>query len=176
MCILPILEFRGKIPKIHPSCYVSSRATIAGDVTIGEESNIWPNAVIRGDWNKVVIGVRASIQDCCVLHEDWNSPLIVGDRVVIGHGAVLHGCTIGSDAVIGIRAVVLNGAKVGDWTIIAAGSVVTENVEIPPRSLAVGVPAKVLKELNLEQIERIRKGNESYVHLGNEYRKIEGRT
>lgn len=139
---MPILEFDDKKPRIHPSCYVASNPTIIGDVTLGEDSNIWPNTVIRGDSNSINIGKRASIQDCCVIHADQNHPVIFGDRVLMGHMAIAHGCHVGSNVLIGIRSVVLDGARIGDWSIVAAGFVVTEDTDIPPRSLALGIPAK----------------------------------
>jgi len=167
---LPILEFEGKKPRIHPSCYVASNATIVGDVTIGEDSNIWPNAVIRGDWNSVNIGKRASIQDCCVIHVDPSHPLAFGDRVLMGHGAIAHGCHVGSNVLIGTRSIVLDGVKIGDWVIIAAGTLLTEGTDVPSKSLVMGAPGKVVKELEDRHLTMISAGNEGYVYLGRTYR------
>jgi len=167
---LPILEFDGKKPDIHPSCYVAPNATIIGDVTLGEESSVWPNAVIRGDVNKISIGARTSVQDNCVIHATRETPTIIGDEVIMGHGAILHACTIGKHVLIGMGAKVLDEASLGDWIIVAAGSVVTEKAVIPSKSLVVGVPAKVIKSLSSQHMERIKLGAEAYVDLSREYK------
>ncbi len=167
---MPILEFEGKKPRIHPSCYVASNATIVGNVTIGEDSNIWPNAVIRGDLNSVSIGKRASIQDCCVIHVDESHPVNFGDRVLMGHGAIAHGCYVGSNVLIGTRAVVLDGVRIGDWAIIAAGSLLTEGTVVPSKSLVMGAPGKVVRELEDRHFTMISSGSVRYVYLGQTYR------
>jgi len=168
---LPILEFDGKKPNVHPSCYVASNATIIGDVAIGEESSVWPNAVIRGDVNKIVIGARTSVQDNCVVHVTRETPTIIGNEVIMGHGAIVHACTVGSHVLIGMGASVLDKASLGDWVIVAAGAVVTEKAVIPPKSLVAGIPAKVMKSLGPQQMERIKLGAEAYVDLSRKYKK-----
>lgn len=173
---LPVMKFDGKKPTIHPSCYIDPTAVIIGNVTIGEDCSVWPNAVIRGDQNRIVIGARTSVQDNCVIHVTSESPVTVAGQVVIGHGAILHACSIGKNVLVGINAVVLNGVKVGDRVIIVAGAMVTENTEIPSSSLVMGVPAKVAKTLSPAHVERIRAGVDSYVRLGRRYREASGRS
>ena len=167
---MPILEFDGKKPNIHPSCYVAPSATIIGDIILGEESSVWPNAVIRGDVNKITIGARTSVQDNCVVHVTRETPTIIGDEVIMGHGAIAHACTVGNHVLIGMGAIVLDKASVGDWVIVAAGAVVTEKAVIPSKSLVAGIPAKVIKTLSPQHMERIRLGAEAYVDLSRKYK------
>ena len=168
---MPIVEFNGKKPEVPSSCYVASSATIVGDVVLGERCNIWPNAVIRGDLNKVRIGSEVSVQDVSMLHVDPGFPLTVGDRVTIGHGAILHGCTIMEDVLIGMGSIVLNGARVESNTVVAAGAVVKENSEMARGSLLAGVPAKVVKKLTASQIDLIKVSAKVYLQLSEEYRR-----
>ncbi|MDH5361878.1 MAG: gamma carbonic anhydrase family protein [Aigarchaeota archaeon] len=168
---MPIVVFNGKKPEVPSSCYVASSATIVGDVVLGEKCNIWPNAVIRGDFNKVRIGSEVSIQDGSMLHVDPGFPLTIGDRVTIGHGAILHGCTIMADVLIGMGSIVLNGARVESNTVVAAGAVVKENSEVAGGSLLAGVPAKVVKKLTASQIDLIKVSAKVYVQLSEEYRR-----
>lgn len=123
--------------------YKSSHSVVEGAVTLGEDANIWHYAVVRADEDRITIGARTNVQDGAVLHVDEGWPLSVGCGVTIGHRAVVHGCTIGDDVLVGMGAIVMNGAKVGAGSIIAAGAVVTGGMEIPPDSLVMGVPAKV---------------------------------
>jgi len=169
---MPILEFNSKKPKFPSSCYIASSATIVGDVVLGDGCNVWPNVVIRGDLNKVRIGSEVSVQDGAVLHVDPGFPLTVGDRVTIGHGAILHGCTIMEDVLIGMGSVILNGTRVESNTIVAAGAVVKENSEVPSGSLLAGVPAKVIKKLTASQTDLIKLSADVYVQLSKEYRRI----
>ncbi|MDH5703866.1 MAG: gamma carbonic anhydrase family protein [Aigarchaeota archaeon] len=169
--MMPIVVFNGKKPEVPSSCYVASSATIVGDVVLGEKCNIWPNAVIRGDFNKVRIGSEVSIQDGSMLHVDPGFPLTIGDRVTIGHGAILHGCTIMADVLIGMGSIVLNGARVESNTVVAAGAVVKENSEVAGGSLLAGVPAKVVKKLTASQIDLIKVSAKVYVQLSEEYRR-----
>jgi len=149
-------EYKGKRPKIGERVFVAEGAQIIGDVEIGEECSIWFNAVIRGDSDIVRIGKYTNFQDGCVGHTMRNEcPLILGDYVTIGHGAVLHGCTVESHSLIGMHATLLNNVKVGTQSIIAAGAVVTERMVIPPRSLVMGMPAKVKRELTEAEIASI---------------------
>ena len=155
---------------VSSSAFVADNATVLGEVKIGEQSSVWFGAVIRGDTAAVTIGERSNIQDLCVLHADPGYPCKVGDDVTIGHAAVVHGATIGDGAMIGIRAVVLNGAKIGAGAIVGAGAVVTEDTEIPPGHLAVGVPAKVIRELSTENVQRTKHAAGHYVQASAEYR------
>lgn len=166
-----IHEFEGKKPKIEKSCFIAEGACVIGDVKIGEDSSVWFNAVVRADLNKIRIGKRVGVQDCCVLHVDEKNSLEIADDVVIGHGAVLHGCKIGKNCLIGMSTVILSGAEVGDNSVVAAGAVVTENMKIPAKSFVVGVPAKIAKEVSSEMIEKIRKNVREYVGLKRKYEK-----
>lgn len=164
------IPYKGKMPNLHPSVFVAEGARIIGDVTVGEEGSVWFNAVLRGDLAPIRIGRGSNIQDNAVGHVDEGKPLIVGDRVTVGHGAVIHGCTIRDGALIGMGAIVLSGAEVGECALVGAGSVVKENSVIPPRTLAVGVPAKPVRELTEDEIRQMAENAESYVRKGKEFR------
>jgi carbonic anhydrase/acetyltransferase-like protein (isoleucine patch superfamily) len=143
-----IRRYQGRLPQIPSSCYVDLSAQLIGDVTLGEHSSVWMNAVLRGDVNAIRVGANSNVQDCAVLHGQRNLyPVIVGDWVTIGHNATVHGCVIEDEVLIGIGAIVLNGCRIGAGSIIAAGSVVPERTEVPPRTLWAGVPAKLRREL-----------------------------
>ncbi len=162
------IDFRPDL--VSSSSFVASNATLIGDVFIAEMASVWFGAVLRGDAAPIRIGSQSNVQDLCCLHADPGFPCIIGQRVTIGHAAVVHGATIEDDSLIGIRAVVLNGARVGAHSIIGAGAVVTEGQVIPPRSLAVGVPARVLRELTDADMERVRQAADHYVAAGQAYR------
>lgn len=142
--------------------YIAEGAKIIGDVQIGEDSSVWYNAVIRGDSNSIVIGKNTNVQDNAVLHTSHSHALSVGDNVTIGHGAIVHGCTIGNNVLIGMGAIVLDGIVVEDNCIIGAGALVTQNKVIPSGSLALGNPAKVVRELKVEEIASILKNAYEY--------------
>jgi carbonic anhydrase/acetyltransferase-like protein (isoleucine patch superfamily) len=144
---------------------VDQSAQVIGDVTVGERSSIWLNVSIRGDVNSIHIGSETSIQDNSVLHVDTADQfrLSIGDRVTVGHRVVLHGCTVENDALIGIGAIVLNGARVGPGSIVAAGALVPEGMDVPANSVAMGVPAKVRREVTAEERDRFRTNVENYV-------------
>ena len=164
-----IREYKGILPKIDKEAFVAETAAIIGDVEIGRDSAIWYGAVLRGDESPIRIGEKTSVQDNCVLHCDDESPMIIGENVTIGHGAIVHGATIGNNVLIGMGAIILNGAKIGDNAVIGAGAVVKENADIPAASLAVGVPAKVVRMLTEEQISQ-RKTLSYYVKLAEDYK------
>ena len=149
--------------------FVAPTATVIGDVTLGEETGIWYGAVIRGDKDRIEIGAGSNVQDNAVVHTSRGHPARIGREVSVGHGAILHGCTIGDRVLVGMGAIVMNGAVVGEDSIIAAGAVVTEGTVIPPGSVVMGVPAKVKKEATPEQREDIRKNAESYIALAKSY-------
>jgi len=134
-----------KVPKVHPSAYVAPTAVIVGDVTVEEGVSIWENAVLRGDVDCIVVGKNSNIQDCAVIHVSTGVPTIIGENVTVGHGAIVHAATIKDNVIVGMNAVVLDNAEVGEGSIIGAGAVVTPGTKIPPKSLAVGVPAKVVR-------------------------------
>jgi len=146
-------NFKNLRPKIHESCFIAPTADVIGDVTVGENSSIWHRTVLRGDVNKIVVGANTNIQDGSIVHVADDYPTIIGDNVTIGHGAIVHGCTVKDGAFIGMGAIILDGAVIGEGALIGAGALVTEGKEIPPYSLAVGVPAKVVRELSQEYIE-----------------------
>jgi len=154
------------MPRIAASAYIDSSAQIIGDVIIGERSSVWPNVSIRGDVNYIRVGDETSIQDHCVLHVDHDVyPCLVGNRVTVGHSAVLHGCQVDENALIGIGAIVLNGAKIGAGAVIAAGALVPEGMEVPPETLAMGAPAKVRRSVTAEEKQRFRKNCDNYVKI-----------
>jgi carbonic anhydrase/acetyltransferase-like protein (isoleucine patch superfamily) len=143
-----IRSYQGRLPQIPASCYVDPSAQLNGDVTLGEHSSVWMNAVLRGDVNFIRVGANSNVQDCAVLHGQRNVyPVIVGDWVTIGHNATVHGCVVEDEVLIGIGAAVLNGCRIGTGSIIAAGALVPEGTEVPPRTLWAGVPAKLRREL-----------------------------
>ena len=166
-----IVEFEGRRPQIAESAYIAPNATVIGDVTIGEEANIWYGAVLRGDAGAIAIGARTSVQDNVVVHVNGRHDTLVGADVVIGHGVVLEGCTIGDGALLGMNATILSGATIGPGALIAAGAVVREGGVVPAGSLAAGVPAEVKKELNRALQERIRRGAAGYVSAAQKHRR-----
>lgn len=154
---------------VAPSAWIAPNATVIGDVELAENASVWFGAVIRGDTEWVRIGKRSNVQDLVCIHADEGVPCTVGDDTTIGHSAVVHGAKIGNNVLIGIRAVVLNGAVVGDNSIVAAGAVVLEGQQIPPRSLAVGIPARIVRELSDADIGRIHFGAEHYTQAAVAY-------
>jgi carbonic anhydrase/acetyltransferase-like protein (isoleucine patch superfamily) len=166
-----IRAYRGVVPKIAASAYIDQSAQVIGDVVVGERSSIWPNVTVRGDVNWIRIGEETSIQDNSVLHCDAGVfPLQIGSRVTVGHLAMLHGCTVEDECLIGIGAIVLNGAKIGSGSVIAAGAVVPEGMQVPPQSLVMGVPAKVKRPVTPEEQERFRQNAKRYVEATAIYR------
>lgn len=153
--------FRGKMPEIHPTAFVSPLAYLSGKVSVGEESGVFPGASLRGDYAPIRVGARSSVQDCAVLHAG-RSPCTVGDQVTVAHHAVLHGCTVGSNTIIGIHATVLDEVKIGEWCIVAAGSVVPARTVIEPNSMVSGIPAKVTGTLTDKQRRIIEDSWKSY--------------
>jgi carbonic anhydrase/acetyltransferase-like protein (isoleucine patch superfamily) len=146
-----IRPYRGILPVIPASCYIDVSAQVIGDVVLGDQSSVWMNAVLRGDVNSIRIGAQSNVQDCAVLHGmRYLYPVIIGDRVTIGHNATVHGCVLEDDVLIGIGAVVLNNAHIGTGSIIAAGAVIPEQMVIPPNSLVAGVPGKIRRTLGEE--------------------------
>lgn len=151
--------------------YVAPNATVIGRVNLGDESSVWFGAVLRGDNDDINVGARSNIQDGCIVHVDPGVPVNIGEDVVVGHGAIVHGATVGDNTLIGMRATLLNKAKVGKCCIIGAHSLVTEGTEIPDFSVVMGVPGKIVKQLSPEQAEKIKKNAANYVALGKRYLK-----
>lgn len=167
--------YRGVTPKVASSAYIDPSAQVIGDVTVGKCSSIWPNVTARGDVNSIRIGDDTNIQDNSVLHCDAGLfPLEIGHRVTVGHLAMLHGCTIEDDCLIGIGATVLNGARIGHGSVIAAGAVVPEGTQVPPESMVMGVPAKVKRPLTVEERVRFRQNALHYVEAARIYKEEAG--
>jgi carbonic anhydrase/acetyltransferase-like protein (isoleucine patch superfamily) len=163
--------YRGKFPSVAASAYVDPSAQVIGDVFIGERSSIWANTTLRGDVNRIYIGEETNIQDNSVLHGELDEyEVIVGNRVTVGHMAVLHGCVVEDDCLIGIGAIILNGAKIGRGSVIAAGALVSESMEVPANSLVMGLPAKVRRQVSAEERERFAKNNQNYIRYRQDYR------
>lgn len=148
-----IKEYEGHKPQLHPTVRVAENAAIIGKATLEKEVNVWYSAVIRADGDAIVIGEGTNVQDCAVLHCDSGAPIHVGKNVVIGHGAIVHSCTVGDDCIIGMGATLLSGCKIGNGCIIGGGAVVAGNMDVPDHSLVVGLPAKVIKQTTPEQRE-----------------------
>ena len=163
-----IMEYKGISPKISPDAFVAPTAYIIGKVSIEADASVWFGAVIRGDEASISIGEGSNVQDNAVLHCDEHSPMVIGKNVTLGHGAIIHGATIGDNTLIGMGAVVLNGANIGENCIVGAGAVVKENAVIPPNSMLVGVPAKIIRTLDENAIAE-RKKQSYYVPLSKDY-------
>lgn len=165
-----ILSYRGKNPLIHPSAFVAPGACVVGQVRLAKDSSVWFNCVLRGDLNRIEVGKATNIQDGSILHVDYKRPCLVGDGVHVGHGVNLHGCVVESGAMIGIGAIVLSDARVGKEAIVGAGSVVLEGTKIPPRTLAVGSPARIVRQLTQSDIRYVKYWVKEYVRFAKYYR------
>ena len=167
-----IRAFRGKVPSVAASAYIDSSAQVIGDVTVGDRASIWPNVVVRGDINSIVIGEESNVQDNSVLHCDPGEQfrLVIGNRVTIGHLAMVHGCTIEDESLIGIGAIILNGARIGRGSVVAAGALVPEGMQVPPGSMVMGVPGKIKREVTAEEQDRFRENALRYVENAKRFR------
>ena len=155
---------------MHPTAFVDESAQVIGDVRIGPESSVWMNAVLRGDVNSIRVGQRTNVQDGTVIHVMHHThPTAVGDDVTIGHGAIVHGCTVGNRVLVGMGAILLNGSMVGEDSIVAAGSLVTENMVVPPRSLVMGSPARVRRPLTDDEVRFVLESAGNYVRYRLDY-------
>ena len=164
-----IISYHGKTPETGQAAFVAENAAVTGDVTLGKDSSVWFSAVIRGDGPHIEIGERSNIQDGCVLHADPGYPLTVGSRVTVGHGAILHGCTVGDGTLIGMGAIVLNGAKIGKNCIVGAGALVTGGKEFEDGMLILGSPAKAVRRLTPVEIASNLSSAKHYVEQAKEY-------
>ena len=164
-----IRAYRGIVPKIAASAYIDQSAQVIGDVVVGERSSIWPNVTARGDVNAIRIGDESNIQDNVVLHADPGIPLVIGDRVTVGHLAMLHGCTIGNGSLIGIGSVVLNRAKIGCNCLIAAKSLVPEGKVIADNSIVRGIPGRVVGQVTDKHLAMMELSYRSYVARASRY-------
>ena len=165
-----IRPHRGRVPRVHGSVFIDDSAQVIGEVEIGEESSVWMCAVVRGDVNWIRIGKRSNVQDGTIVHVMTNThPTQIGDNVTIGHAAVIHGCTIEDQCLIGMGAILLNGSHVGTGSIVAAGTLLVEGMKVPPRSLVMGSPAKVKRTLSDEDVAEIQMYADRYVQYRLDY-------
>ena len=165
-----LLPYKGKRPKLHETVYVEASARIIGDVIIGAYTSVWFNAVVRGDVNYIRIGERTNVQDNSVLHVTKDVyPLIIGSDVTIGHNAVLHGCIVKDRCLIGMGSIILDDAEIGEDTIVGAGALVTEGTKVPPGSLILGAPARVVRKLSGEEVEGILTAAKNYLEYTQNY-------
>ncbi|MEG0764950.1 MAG: gamma carbonic anhydrase family protein [Pseudoflavonifractor sp.] len=155
----------GKTPRLHPEARIAENATVLGEVTAQAGVNIWYGAVVRADANFIRIGADTNIQDCAVVHNDDASPVTLGRGVTVGHGAIVHGCTVEDDCLIGMGAILLNGCVIGRESVVAAGALVKQNDIIPPRSMVMGTPAKVVRPLREDEVAFISVNCQEYVQL-----------
>ena len=166
-----IKSFRGVEPRIHETAFVAENAVIIGDVEIGEQSSVWYGSILRADVNSIRIGARTNIQDASVIHVTSKThDTVLEDEITLGHRVTIHGCYIETGSLIGIGAIVLDGARIGRNSLVAAGSLVTPNTEIPPRSLVMGSPARVKRELSEEEVKDLARFWQNYVELSKHYR------
>ena len=164
-----IMKFKEFYPVIHAKAWVAPSADVIGNITIGEDSSIWFGCVLRADVNSIQIGDRTNIQDLSIIHVDHDHPTTLGDDITVGHQVMLHGCTIGSGTLIGMSTTILDGAVIGENSIVGAKSLVTSNKKFPPRSLIMGSPAKVIRELSDEEVEGLINHAKRYVSYKNDY-------
>ena len=158
-------EFLLRQPSIHPTAFIAPNATILGDVTIGEDASVWYNTVLRGDINRIVVGRGSRVQDGSVLHLSAEFGCLIGDHVTVGHMAMLHACTIGDECLIGMGAIILDGVEIGARSIVGAGALVTQGKVIPPGSMVLGSPAKVVRQLSDAEQDGLREWADRYVRL-----------
>jgi carbonic anhydrase/acetyltransferase-like protein (isoleucine patch superfamily) len=162
-------ELRGP-PEVPFSAFVHPRASVCGTVQLGERASVWGGAVIRGDTEQITIGVASNIQDLCMVHADPGVPTLVGARVTVGHRAILHGCRVDDEVLIGMGAILLNRCHVGSGSIVGAGALITEGTVIPPNSLVLGAPGKVVRQTTEAERARILRSSETYQRLAGEHR------
>jgi len=167
---MPIHALDGITPRIDPEVgWIAPSAVLVGDIVVGAEVGIWFGVVARGDIETITIGARSNIQDNCVLHTDRGHPLVIGENCTIGHAAVVHGCTIGDNTLIGMGATVLNGARIGRNCLIGANALITEGKEIPDNSMVVGAPGKVIRQIDAEGVRNLAASAERYVQNARRY-------
>ena len=167
-----VLPYQGKSPQIDPSAWLAPNATVIGDVTLEADSSVYYGAVIRADMAEVRLGIGSNLQDNVVVHTDFGRPSLIGNGVSVGHLAVIHGCTIADNVLVGMGATVLNGAHIGTGSLIAAGTVVLEGTIIPPRSLVAGVPGKVRRELSDAEVDKVISNAQDYLDLTSTHRSL----
>ncbi|GAA1394711.1 gamma carbonic anhydrase family protein [Pseudonocardia kongjuensis] len=165
-----MIEINGHRPDVHTDAWIAPGAVLAGDVRIGPDAGVWYTCVLRADFASITVGARSNVQDGTVVHADPDFPVTIGERVTIGHRAVVHGCTIDDDVLVGMGAVLMNGVRVGSGSLIAAGAVLTQGTVVPPGSLVAGLPGKVRRELTDDERKSIPLSAEAYVHLLGQHR------
>jgi carbonic anhydrase/acetyltransferase-like protein (isoleucine patch superfamily) len=165
-----ILPFNGIRPRLGERVFLAQNASVIGDVTLGDDASVWFGTVVRGDVHHIRIGARTNIQDNCVVHvtnDRW--PTLIEDDVTIGHGVIAHGCIVRRGCLLGMGSRILDGAEIGEYSLVGAGALVTEGSKFPPRSLVIGFPARVKRELTDEEVERLRQSARSYVEYKEQY-------
>jgi carbonic anhydrase/acetyltransferase-like protein (isoleucine patch superfamily) len=165
-----IRSFEDKTPKIAASAFISEAAYVVGDIVIGEYSSVWPGAVVRGDYASVVIGTHVHIEDNAVVH--CGTPLVMGNNIICGHGAVVHCKKVGSNVLIGSHATLLDGADIGDYCIVAAGSLVAPGMKVPEGSMVMGVPAVIKGPLTEAQMQRLKLGTLGYAEYAQKHKRL----
>ncbi len=168
---MSLYELEGHQVKTEGDVWIAPTAVLIGQVLLKHNSSVWWGAVLRGDYEPIVVGEASNIQDNCVVHMDEDYPVTIGNRVTVGHKVVLHGCTIGNNSLIGINSVIMNGVNVGESCLIGSNTLITEDKQIPPRSLVLGSPGKVLRELSEEEIESLTEFSDRYVRNSARYRR-----
>src|SRR6266567_1608260 len=166
---MPLYQLGSKKPRVHPTAMVAPNASIIGDVVVGSRTSIWPGAVLRGDYGRIRVGANCSLQDNVVVHCSSQNPAVIGDGVTVAHNAIVHACRIGDECLVGAGAIIFDGAKIGTHSIIGVGSVVLEGRTIPPRSVAVGAPARVLRRATDRDVRMIRESYHAYVKMAEKY-------
>lgn len=165
-----LLPYDGVSPTIHPDAWLAPNASVIGNATIDSGASVFYGAVVRADMDRIVLGAGSNLQDNVVVHTDYGFPTVIGSGVSVGHGAVVHGCTVEDDCLIGMHATVLNGARIGTGSLVAAGTVVLEGTVIPPRSLVAGVPGKVRRQLSDTEYDRVVANAQIYLDLAARHR------
>ncbi len=167
---MAVYALDGVEPQIAESAWVADSAQVMGEVHMGADASVWFGTVVRGDTSSITIGEGTNVQDASVLHADLGMPLVIGRHVTVGHQVMLHGCTIGDESLIGIGAIVLNGAKIGKNCLVGAGALVTEGKEFPDGSMIIGSPARVVKQLTVEQMQGLRQSAQHYIDNARRFR------
>lgn len=168
-----LLPWEGRLPEVADDAFIAHSAVLIGDVVIGPGSGVFYGTVVRGDRSALRLGAGSNLQDNCAVHSDPEHPCTIGDRVSVGHAAVLHGCTVEDDVLIGMSATVLNGAVIGTGSLVAAGAVVLEGTVVPPGSLVAGVPAKVRRELTDQERQAVLRNASEYLELSRGHRRLQ---
>ena len=166
---MPLYQLGSKRPRVHPTAMIAPNASIIGDVVVGSRTSVWPGAVLRGDYGRIRVGADCSLQDNVVVHCSSENPGVVGNGVTVAHGAIVHACRIGDECLVGAGAIIFDGARIGSHSIIGVGSVVLEGRTIPPRSVAVGAPAKVLRRATDKDVRMIQESYRAYMKMAEKY-------